>query len=247
MSVPGISGTPLVGGIPHIRRRSRPPRRRPPRSPCPHPHPHPHPRGRLCHRNHRNHGSRRIRRNHRSRRSRRSRPGSSSGPRPVPARPRGARPLRHPGLPHVQPAGGLPDGGRADATALSLPPRDVPDGTPGAARTGVPRRVPEARACCERSAVRPKGGPRGVGCGASHGGGSPAYGAYAGDPDNAARRRAGRRGAGGTFGTRPRPRRPCPGGRPCPSPAWRRRGGGRGRGRGPARCSRRRRSCRPGR
>ncbi|MFE9172107.1 BTAD domain-containing putative transcriptional regulator [Streptomyces kebangsaanensis] len=69
------------------------------------------------------------------------------------------------------------------------------------------------RACFESSAVRPEGGRRGVWCGASQGGGSSAYWVYADDPDNAARRRAWghlpaarlgeRRGAGGTFETRP--------------------------------------------
>ncbi|WP_449334187.1 sensor histidine kinase [Streptomyces lateritius] len=64
------------------------------------------------------------------------------------------------------------------------------------------------RECPEGSAVRPQGSARGVRCVGSQGGGSPSYRAYSGDPDNAANVRAGRRGPGGPFGTRPREPQP---------------------------------------
>ncbi|MER8072092.1 muconolactone Delta-isomerase family protein [Streptomyces sp. NPDC094034] len=72
----------------------------------------------------------------------------------------------------------------------------------GERRTALPAAA-STRACCESSAVRPEGGPGGVWCVRSQGGGSPQYWTYWGDPDNAASVRDRRRQAGGTFATRP--------------------------------------------
>ncbi|XHL93027.1 NAD(P)-binding domain-containing protein [Streptomyces niveus] len=73
----------------------------------------------------------------------------------------------------------------------------------------IQERVGDAttRACCESSAVRPKGGADGVWCVRSQGGGSALWMArpYLDDSDNAASARARRRRPGGTFATRPNP------------------------------------------
>ncbi|QHF97241.1 hypothetical protein DEH18_29220 [Streptomyces sp. NHF165] len=60
------------------------------------------------------------------------------------------------------------------------------------------------RECLQSSGVRPEGGPGGVWCVRSQGGGGSPCGAAATD-DNAASVRARRRQAGGTLKTRPRP------------------------------------------